>query len=219
MVAVLRPRRDLASAGATSEPAPAQGGRGEMIYLRGESPSGREITARIGDGQPLRATTLACVQCHGVDAKGRPEGGVTPSDITWDKLSRPYGVTHPDGRRHPAYTPALFGRAVTMGWDPAGQTLSLAMPRYQIAPEDLSDLIAYIRQIDHVSVPGVSQSSIRIGIVLPADSQVGAATPMWFSRPSPRIWKRSTSPGGFTDDASTRSSLGSIMTKRETSSR
>ena len=57
-----------------------------------------------------------------------------------------------------------------MGWDPAGHTLSVAMPRYQIAPEDLADLIAYIRQIDRVSVPGVSESSIRIGVALPPDS-------------------------------------------------
>jgi hypothetical protein len=98
---------------------------------------------------------------------------VTPSDITWPNLARPYEVSHPDGRRHSAYTPALFGRAVTMGWDPAGHDLSVVMPRYQIAPDDLSDLIAYIRQIDHVAAPGVSESSIRIGIVLPPPEPFG----------------------------------------------
>src|SRR5271165_1446203 len=64
--------------------------RGRMIYLSGETSSGRPITARIGDGPPLPATTLACVQCHGADGRGRPEGGVTPSDITWANLTRPY---------------------------------------------------------------------------------------------------------------------------------
>jgi ABC-type branched-subunit amino acid transport system substrate-binding protein len=166
----------VAPVGANSLTEAAPVDRGRMIYLRGESPSGRAIAAQIGSSPQLPATTLACVQCHGADGRGRPEGGVTPSDITWDNLARPYGVTHPDGRRHPAYTPALFGRAVTMGWDPAGQTLSVAMPRYQLAPEDLSDLIAYIRQIDRVSVPGVSESSIRIGIALPPDSP-GAPRP------------------------------------------
>ncbi len=147
--------------------------RGRMIYLSGESSSGNPITARIGDGPPLQATTLACVQCHGADGRGRPEGGVTPSDITWGNLTRPYGVAHAGGRRHPAYTAALFGRAVTLGWDPAGQTLSSAMPRYQMSPEDLNDLIGYIQQIGSVAVRGVSESSIRIGVALPAAAPEG----------------------------------------------
>ncbi len=141
--------------------------RGRAIYTGGESPSGRPITARIGEGPAVPAAALACVQCHGNDGRGRPEGGVTPSDITWANLTRPYGIVHPDGRRHPAYTAALFGRAVTMGWDPAGQTLSSAMPRYQLSPEDLNDLIGYIQQIGNVAVRGVSESAIRIGVALP----------------------------------------------------
>ena len=47
------------------------------------------------------------------------------------------------------------------------------MPRYELAPEDLSDLVAYIRQIDRVSVPGVTDTSIRIGIALPPASTSG----------------------------------------------
>jgi hypothetical protein len=147
--------------------------RGRMIYLSGESSSGNPITARIGDGPPLAATTLACVQCHGADGRGRPEGGVTPSDITWGNLMRPYGVAHAGGRRHPAYTAALFGRAVTLGWDPAGQTLSSVMPRYQMSPEDLNDLIGYIQQIGNAAVRGVSESAIRIGVALPAAAPGG----------------------------------------------
>ena len=100
---------------------------------------------------------------------------MTPSDITWANLTRPYGVTHPGGRRHPAYTAALFGRAVTMGWDPAGQTLSPVMPRYQISAEDMADLIAYIRQIA-VDAPGVTESSIRIGVALPTVGPTGPPT-------------------------------------------
>jgi hypothetical protein len=150
--------------------------RGRMIYLSGESPSGRPITARIGDGPPLAAAMLACAQCHGGDGRGRPEGGVTPSDITWANLTRPYGVAHAEGRRHPAYTAALFGRALTMGWDPAGQTLSAAMPRYQMSPEDLNDLIGYIQRFGSVAIPGVSESVIRIGVALPAATTGGRSS-------------------------------------------
>ena len=98
---------------------------------------------------------------------------MTPSDITWANLTRPYGVTQSGGRRHPAYTTALFGRAVTLGWDPAGQTLLSAMPRYQMSPEDLNDLIGYIQQIGSVAVRGVTESSIRIGVALPATAPGG----------------------------------------------
>lgn len=155
-------------------PLPAD--RGRSIYLRGESSSGRPIIVRIGDGPPLPAAMLACVQCHGGDGRGRPEGGVTPSDITWANLTRPYGVAHPGGRRHPPYTAALFGRAVSMGWDPAGQALSSAMPRYQMSLEDLSDLIDYVQQIAGAAVPGVSEASVRIGVTLP-DAASGRLAP------------------------------------------
>jgi mono/diheme cytochrome c family protein len=144
---------------------------GAMIYLRGESPSGQAILARIGDGPELQATTLACVQCHGPDGRGRPEGGVTPSDIRWENLTRPRAIAEAGARRHPAYSEALLARAVTMGWDPAGQSLSAAMPRYKIAPADMTVLIAYIRHIEGAPVPGVTDSSIRIGIALPGDSE------------------------------------------------
>jgi len=70
----------------------------------------------------------------------------------------------------------LFGRAVTMGWDPAGQTLSTAMPRYQIAPEDLADLTTYIQQLDQVADPGISQTLIRLGLTFPPDKSDGLAT-------------------------------------------
>ena len=162
----LEPVPSAVPAHVTDKPEGRPVDRGRAIYTRGKSPSGRPITARIGDGPAVPAAALACVQCHGVDGRGRPEGGVTPSDITWANLTRPYGVAHPDGRKHPAYTAALFGRAVTMGWDPAGQALSSVMPRYQMAPEDLADLVAYVRQIA-ADTPGVSAATIRIGVALP----------------------------------------------------
>jgi Cytochrome c len=147
--------------------------RGRMIYLRGESGSEGVISARIGDGPELPATTLACVQCHGADGRGRTEGGVTPSDIRWEKLARASGPNEVSGRRRPAYTDALLARAITMGWDSSGQSLVTAMPRYKFAPADLSALIAYMKSKGNEPAPGVSESAIRIGIVLPDDSKAG----------------------------------------------
>ena len=144
--------------------------RGHTIYQRGESGSGQVITARIADGPELPATTLACVQCHGISGRGRTEGGVTASDIRWEK---PYVADRSQrGKRAPraAYTEPLLARAITMGWDSSGQTLLTAMPRYQMAPADLGALIAYLKSMGSVPVPGVSETAIRIGIVLPDDA-------------------------------------------------
>ncbi len=144
-----------------------------MIYLRGQTGSERVISARIGDGPELPATTLACIQCHGAEGRGRTEGGVTPSDIRWENLARASGPNEVSGRQRPAYTDALLARAITMGWDSSGQSLVTAMPRYKFAPADLSALIAYMKSIGNEPAPGVSESAIRIGIVLPQESTAG----------------------------------------------
>jgi ABC-type branched-subunit amino acid transport system substrate-binding protein len=142
--------------------------RGRQIYLEGTSPSGGEITAVMGEeGVEVPASAVPCAGCHGRDGRGRPEGGVVPSDLTWDTLTRPYGVTHPSGRRHPPYDERLFKRAVTMGLDPAGNKLHVAMPRFRLSLQDMADLTAYIKRLGTGSDPGLSDTAVRIGLVLP----------------------------------------------------
>jgi len=142
--------------------------RGRQIYLDGSSPSGGEVTAVMGEeGVEVPASAVTCAGCHGRDGRGRPEGGVVPSDLTWDTLTRPYGVTHPSGRRHPPYDERLFKRAVTMGFDPAGNKLHVAMPRFRLSLQDMADLTAYIKRLGTGSDPGLSDTAVRIGLVLP----------------------------------------------------
>lgn len=142
--------------------------RGRQIYLLGTSPSGGEIVAVMSDaGVEVPAAAVPCAGCHGRDGKGRPEGGVAPSDLTWGALTRPYGVTHPGGRKHPPYDPRLLKRAIAMGIDPAGQALHVAMPRYRMSLRDMEDLAAYLRQLGTGADPGVSDKAVRVGVVLP----------------------------------------------------
>src|SRR5262245_52341572 len=90
--------------------------RGRQIYLFGTSPSGGEITAVMSDaGVEVPASTVPCGGCHGRDGRGNREGGVYPSDLTWAALTKPYGVTHPGGRKHPPYDVRALKRSIAMG--------------------------------------------------------------------------------------------------------
>jgi ABC-type branched-subunit amino acid transport system substrate-binding protein len=135
---------------------------GRQIYLRGSG------SAVMGDeSMAIAGTALPCASCHGEDGSGRSEGGVVPSDIRWQTLTKPYGLTHESGRSHPAYTESSLRRAITESIDPAGNRILVAMPRYQMPASDLSALIAYMRTLGEIHDPGLTSDAIRIGTVLP----------------------------------------------------
>jgi len=142
--------------------------RGRRIYQEGVSPAGSPIVAVMSEGGvEVPASAVPCAGCHGRDGKGRPEGGVAPSDLTWTALTRPYGVTHPGGRKHPPYDVKLLKRAISLGVDPAGHPLHVAMPRFRMSLQDMEDLVAYLQQLGTGNDPGVSDTAVRVGVVLP----------------------------------------------------
>jgi ABC-type branched-subunit amino acid transport system substrate-binding protein len=153
--------------------------RGKQIYLQGTSPSGRIVTAFLRDAAvEVPASTLTCANCHGYRGEGKPEGGVIPSVITWEFLTKPYGVTHPSGRKHPPYTPTSLELSLVRGFDPAGNRLAGSMPVYQMSSEDMQDLIAYMKVLGSDVDPGIGGSTLRIGTIIPAEGparEAGAA--------------------------------------------
>jgi len=140
--------------------------RGKAFYLRGESASGREITAMMGEVD-VPATTLTCAGCHGSRGEGRTEGGVTAGSTTWSYLTKPYGHADEGGRKHAAFTESSFVRSLTAGLDPAGNKLAVAMPTYRMPQEDMSNLIAYLKRIETDTDPGLTDNTIVVGTVLP----------------------------------------------------
>ncbi|HYH84730.1 MAG TPA: hypothetical protein VEX60_04555 [Pyrinomonadaceae bacterium] len=42
------------------------------------------------------------------------------------------------------------------------------MPRYKMAAEDMADLVAYLKRIESDRDPGLTESSIKVGALLPA---------------------------------------------------
>src|SRR5205085_10002737 len=98
--------------------------RGKQIYVQGTSASGQTILAYLGDESlEVDGSAMACANCHGLDGQGKPAGGATPSNITWEALTKPYSVTHPNGRKHPAYTERAPELAPMRGPAPAGNDL------------------------------------------------------------------------------------------------
>ena len=140
--------------------------RGKALYLRGESASGKEITALLND-LDVPASTLTCAGCHGARGEGKTEGGVTAGSLVWSNLTKSYGHTHDNGRKHDAFTETSFIRALTAGVDPAGTKFAVAMPLYRMPQQDMSDLLAYLKRIDTDLDPGVSEDKIVIGTLLP----------------------------------------------------
>ena len=140
--------------------------RGKAFYLRGESASGQEITAMMGEID-VPASTLTCAGCHGARAEGKTEGGVTAGNMTWAYLTKPYGHSDEGGRKHQAFSETSFARLLASGLDPAGNKLAVAMPTYRMPLEDMANLIAYLKRIETDTDPGLSDTSIVLGTVLP----------------------------------------------------
>jgi ABC-type branched-subunit amino acid transport system substrate-binding protein len=146
---------------------------GRKIYLEGESPTGREISAEIGAGARLPGSAVPCANCHGEEGLGRPEGGLLPPEVTWSQLTKPYGHLHPNGRRHASFSDKSVARAVAEGLDPDGNRLDPGMPRYSMPAEDMASLIAYLRRLEEQGDPGLTESEIRLGVVLPTRGRLG----------------------------------------------
>lgn len=140
--------------------------RGKAFYLRGESSNGQEITAQIGEID-VPASTLTCAGCHGARGEGKKEGGVTAGSLTWSYLTTPYGHADEGGRKHPAFSENSFIRTLTAGLDPGGNKISVAMPRYRMPQQDMANVIAYLKRIELDTDPGLTETSIVVGTLLP----------------------------------------------------
>lgn len=140
--------------------------KGKRIFLKGVGND--PISAYLsGPGIKTSAEGFACVQCHKETGKGGREGGVFIPDISFQTLTNEQVGTHPTARHRPAYTLDTLAQAIQTGKDPAGNSLHSAMPRYILELGDLKNLIAYLKILGEDPVPGVSDTMLRVGILLP----------------------------------------------------
>jgi ABC-type branched-subunit amino acid transport system substrate-binding protein len=148
---------------------------GRRLYLEAVTPSGDPLRALVGVGRTaISGQAVACGNCHGADGKGKPESSVTPPQITWEELTKPYGRVHAN-RKHRAFDERSFRRAVNQGVDPAGNALDWSMPRYALSASEAAALITYLKRIARDYDPGIDYSSLRIGTVLPRHGRLAPA--------------------------------------------
>jgi ABC-type branched-subunit amino acid transport system substrate-binding protein len=164
----------LLSASGMAQLTPAQAA-GKKIFTEGISPSGKPIEAILGEGSTrVPANLMLCSSCHGFDGKGRPEGGITPSIITWPVLTNALRSKDALGHRRPAYTLASLRRAITRGVDPLGKSLGVTMPRYELSPRDFNNLVEYLKVLGREYEPGLTSTSIRLGTIVPSGGPLAA---------------------------------------------
>ena len=134
---------------------------GEALFTSGTRLGGEAPRATVASGNTVSASALPCATCHGAEGAGRAaEAGVAPPAITWSALSRASAA-------RPAYDEPSALRAVVQGIGAGGRALDNVMPRYALSIEDGRNLVAFLRALDTRPLPGVEDSLVRIGLLLP----------------------------------------------------
>ena len=65
--------------------------------------------------------------------------------------------------------PTAVAAAIARGRDPANNPLDPAMPRYAMSEEDLATLVAYLKHLETDLDPGLTETTIAVGSVLPSE--------------------------------------------------
>lgn len=134
-------------------------GAGAALYERGERREGaaaEALSARTGadTGWVLRGAAVACANCHGLQAQGGGEGFQRIPGLRWSEWSSPDAAVRDAAFRR-------FERAVRKGQGAAGQSLSPAMPRFDISDEAVQALAAHVAQLT-TAAPSVAVPTLAL---------------------------------------------------------
>lgn len=136
---------------------------GERIYYTGTSERGTNISYSGGPdmGMMMMGGRLACVSCHGTDARGGRHlmhmAYMNSPDIRWTSLAGHHheeesekmeGAGHEAEHHHEDYGFEDFKNSVEKGKHPDGETLSGDMPRWHMSDADLKDLMKYLKSLE-----------------------------------------------------------------------
>jgi len=109
---------------------------GRSIFESGIGRDARPIGATL-HGIPLSGAAIACSGCHGRNARGGGEAFIVAPDIRWSSLAA--------GQSYDRFS---FAKAIRNGHSADGRLLDPAMPRIDLADDEINSLIAYLTAID-----------------------------------------------------------------------
>ena len=124
---------------------------GQRIYFTASSKSGKPISARMM-GMKMVNMQMSCAYCHGTQGQGQtismPMGTWQTPKIAYKYLvSENHGHNNETEEDHAKYTEESIKRAITEGIDPDGDELQWPMPSWNMAEEDLNDLVNYLKEL------------------------------------------------------------------------
>jgi cytochrome c553 len=160
---------------------------GESIYRRGVLASGAPLEAsREAGGLTTRGADAACVNCHQRSGLGATEGRNSFPPISIPPIAGRYlfvshshargaeerNLPYVDGMRanREPYTDSTLARAIRDGIDSEGRPLSYLMPRFRLDDADMAELIAYLKSLDAIRVPGVTDTVLHFATVITPDA-------------------------------------------------
>ncbi len=153
---------------------------GERLYREGLLPSGEYVQATVQGDLPVDGRAFSCMSCHQRSGLGSSDGNLVKLPITGPLLFKPYPKEQallrskrediPEVFRtwdvRPAYTHETLARAIREGITPAGVTLNVAMPRYQLDDRSMAVLIYYLSHLNREFSPGVDEKTLRFATVI-----------------------------------------------------
>lgn len=129
---------------------------GKRIYFTATSERGTPISYKGGPaaGMMMMGGNLACVSCHGTDARGGKHNmnmeTMDAPDIRWSVLSGEHHEEQTDmeeQHKKMAYNFEAFRNSVEGGKHPDGDELKEDMPRWNMSDQDLQDLMDYLKSL------------------------------------------------------------------------
>ena len=120
---------------------------GARIYYTATSENGTRLSVAPSFGEPPQPATRSCADCHGADGAGgvleTPDGFRQTPPIAFSRLASP--STYREGRTYDEATLALTLRT---GVRIDGYLLDTLMPRWQMSPQEMQELIAHLKTLD-----------------------------------------------------------------------
>ncbi len=152
---------------------------GKLIYREGRLPSGGAMSAVLAGGVQVQGRPAACATCHRNSGLGAAEGQIViqpltvPGFFAGQKNERRYARRPMVQLRELHYTDETFERALREGQSSDGRALHPLMPRYALAPADISALRAYLSSVALQVAPGVTDSEIHFATIVAPDAEAG----------------------------------------------